>query len=320
MNASAQALETDSQAASERLEESAPLALARLAKSMAFADTVLPQALPGAPEQARRTPPPDRDPDVQTLPGNADIEIGSVLAQGGMGRVFLASQRSLHREVAVKTVRPELATEARCRHLLEESMITGSLEHPNIIPVHTLGVDDAGRPFLVMKRAEGVSWGALIDDPSHPAWERLAVLDDDKLGAHVDILRSVCNAVIFAHRHGIVHRDIKPENVMVGELGEVYLRAPRRELLPRRADADGRERRSGVLRVRRVLRGPHPRALAVAAGPDLARRCVHRSCAPVLRRADLRGSCVALLAHRSVAPGEAACRDRGVTTPRHVGS
>ena len=74
-----------------------------------------------------------------------------------------------------------------------------------------------------MKRVDGVAWSALIEDPAHPAWERVGVPGGDRLAAQLAILSSVCSALHYAHRRGVIHRDVKPANVMVGELGEVYL-------------------------------------------------------------------------------------------------
>jgi hypothetical protein len=151
--------------------------------------------------------------------GEADLVTRELLGKGGMGKVELALQRSLRREVAVKSVL-ERDEGSATRALVQEAVFTGFLEHPNIVPVHALGRDGEGRAILVMKRVEGVPWRKLIRDPSHPCWERLG---EDQLRGHVGILIAVCNALEFAHSHGIVHRDIKPENVMVGAFGEVYL-------------------------------------------------------------------------------------------------
>lgn len=151
-----------------------------------------------------------------------DLEVMQVLGEGGMGRVFLARQRSLDREVAIKTLR-DRATERDYEALLLEGAVTGHLEHPGIIPVHALGVHDDGRPVLVMKRVDGVSWQTLIEDAKHAAWESFGGDADDRLDGHLEILMQVCNAVSFAHSRGIVHRDIKPQNVLIGRFGDVYL-------------------------------------------------------------------------------------------------
>jgi serine/threonine-protein kinase len=158
-----------------------------------------------------------------SLRDHADLDVTRVLGEGGMGRVLLAHQRSLHREVAVKVIKAEIHDAAILADLLTEAVITGSLEHPGIVPVHALGCDDGGRPVLIMKRIEGVSWRELARDPQHPAWARLDAAGDDRLTTHLEILMQVCNALHFAHQRGIVHRDVKLANVMIGSCGEVYV-------------------------------------------------------------------------------------------------
>ena len=148
-----------------------------------------------------------------------DLITQGVLGAGGMGKVELAIQRSLRREVAIKSVLGE-SDGPNAQALLQEALFTGLLEHPNIVPVHQLGRGHDSAPLLVMKRVEGVSWEALIRDSEHPHW---ASTRQDRLLEHITILISVCNAVEFAHSRGILHRDIKPANVMVGAFGEVYL-------------------------------------------------------------------------------------------------
>jgi serine/threonine-protein kinase len=151
-----------------------------------------------------------------------DLEVIRTLGEGGMGRVFLARQHSLDRDVAVKTVR-DGASERERVALLAEGAITGHLEHPAVIPVHALGVDPEGRPVLVMKRVEGAAWSELLADPHHPAWRDDGGDAGARLVRHLEILMQVCNAASFAHSRGILHRDIKPENVLIGLYGEVYL-------------------------------------------------------------------------------------------------
>ncbi len=152
----------------------------------------------------------------------ADLSVVATLGEGGMGRVHLARQRSLDREVAIKTLKQGSPDEAAAA-LLHEARLTGALEHPGVIPVHALGVDDAGRPILVMKRVEGVDWSALLADPSHPAWAYRSGAPGDRLVQSLEILAQVSQTVEFAHSRGVFHRDIKPENVMIGRFGEVLL-------------------------------------------------------------------------------------------------
>ena len=155
--------------------------------------------------------------------GQVDFEIVGVLGEGGMGRVLLARQKSLQRDVALKVLKPQTTRRDIVDSLLSEAIVTGSIEHPSIVPIHALGRDTQGRPVLVMKRIEGVSWRDLVRDPANPAWTTLAPDEGDRLDAHLDILMAVCNAAHFAHSRGFVHRDIKLANVMIGGFGEVYI-------------------------------------------------------------------------------------------------
>src|SRR3954469_3104579 len=130
-------------------------------------------------------------------------ELVSVLGRGGMGTVYLARDTVLDREVALKIVeRPsDDANEAR---------ILARLEHPAIVPVHDFGELPDGRRFYAMKRVRG------------DRLDRWMASGRD-LGARLRVFVRVCDAVAFAHAHGVVHRDLKPENVMVGEFGEVLV-------------------------------------------------------------------------------------------------
>ncbi len=201
----------------------------------AFTDPVerlrtLPQMVVGIPPRSR--------------PENVDLDMLSTLGEGGMGLVRLAMQTALDRAVAVKTLRESSKSESGAPKLLQEAFVTGRLEHPNIIPVYTLGRDEDGLPLIVMKRIEGVAWLDILDDPS-----RAPEGSEPDLHWHLDVLLQVCNALRFAHSHGIIHRDIKPENVMIGTFGEVYLLDwgiavsiddnPSSTVLPHRSQAKG---------------------------------------------------------------------------------
>lgn len=171
---------------------------------------------PGRPlppsDPARQSPEPPPE-----IPG---FELIRVLGEGGMGRVFLANQRSLGRPVAIKALKTSHAQPETQRALLEEAQLTGALEHPNIVPLHLLSQDSAGQPLLVMKRIEGISWKDLIQDPKHPRWAKTS---DARVVQSVEILMQLCNAVHYAHTQGYLHRDLKPANVMLGHFGEVYV-------------------------------------------------------------------------------------------------
>jgi len=148
------------------------------------------------------------------------IELHATLGEGGMGVVHLATQATMGRHVAVKTLRAGAGDVDATLRILREAWITGALEHPNVVPVYDVGVDAAGSPVIVMKRIAGSSWCDLIAAPNEIAKLFAA---NDPVEWNLRILASVCNAVHFAHSRGIVHRDLKPENVMVGAFGEVYV-------------------------------------------------------------------------------------------------
>lgn len=182
----------------------------------------------------------------------AELQIKGMLGEGGMGLVRLARQTTLQRDVAVKQVKPSHKSTATVRALLDEAMFTGSLEHPNIIPVHALGRTPDNMPLLVMKKVEGDCWRDLIRNPDHAFWAK----NNNHLDEHLRIFIQICNAVHFAHSRGIIHRDIKPENVMVGAFGEVYLMDWGIALRLDRKDADdGKLRGTPAYMAPEMLRG-----------------------------------------------------------------
>lgn len=148
------------------------------------------------------------------------LDIERTIGEGGMGIVRLATQRSLGRKVAVKTLREGVRDDRATLRLLREAWVTGTLEHPNIVPVYDLGLDEQGSPIIVLKRIEGVEWGEVMRN-ADGARDRYGAAD--LLEHNLRILVQLCNAVSLAHARGVLHRDLKPENVMIGSFGEVYL-------------------------------------------------------------------------------------------------
>jgi serine/threonine-protein kinase len=148
------------------------------------------------------------------------LRVEERLGEGGMGIVHTGHQVTLDRRVAVKTLRAHHVSDDNVESLLGEAWLAGSLEHPNIVPIYDLGLDESGAPLLVMKRIEGDTWSDLLCDKTA---EKRHSLDRDPLEFHLRVMIQVCNAIHFAHSRGIVHRDLKPDNVMVGDFGEVYV-------------------------------------------------------------------------------------------------
>ena len=148
------------------------------------------------------------------------LELGDLIAQGSVGAVHIGLQQSLRREVAIKRLRPDRADSLDQRMLLAEAWISGRLEHPNVVPIHDLQVDDKGNPLIVMKRIHGTAWSEVLADPAHPI---LKTDGREPLEYHLTVLSTVCQTMAYAHSRGILHRDLKPENVMIGEFGEIYI-------------------------------------------------------------------------------------------------
>lgn len=155
---------------------------------------------------------------------SGDFEIERQIGRGGMGVVYLARQHGMERDVALKKVRPGLSGDERIvGGMVAEARITGQLEHPNIVPVYTLGIDDGGEVFFVMKLIAGTPWSLLLNPGRCPDRMVRARAEGMSLSAHLEILLKVTDALAFAHARNIIHRDVKPANVMVGDFGEVLL-------------------------------------------------------------------------------------------------
>ena len=138
--------------------------------------------------------------------------IESVIGEGGMGIVYLAQQQYPKRKVAVKRLKNRQS--GLDKALYREAMITGSLDHPTIIPVHALNLTQYNGPEVVMKRVQGTTMLSQIEGSK---------ISEEYLRKMSSVLGQICQGLEYAHRKGIFHRDIKPENIMIGEFGEVYL-------------------------------------------------------------------------------------------------
>jgi serine/threonine protein kinase/Leucine-rich repeat (LRR) protein len=158
--------------------------------------------------------------DVLRLAGGAEkYSEGEEIARGGMGVILKTTDRAVRREVAMKVMRHDTNVVQRAR-FVEEAQVTGQLEHPNIVPIHELGVDAKGRLYFTMKLVKGRSMAELLEDvrtdPTRGDREH-------SLTHLLSVFLSVCNAMAFAHSKGVVHRDLKPANIMLGDYGEVMV-------------------------------------------------------------------------------------------------
>ena len=154
-------------------------------------------------------------------------------ARGGMGRILLARDNVIGREVALKELLPTRAPGGSTPHhtedsrglterFLREAKVTGQLEHPNIVSVYEIGKNDDGSLYYTMKFVRGQNLEARLKEI-----EKDETLDKkEKLAARLKLLDyfvDVCNALAYAHSKGVIHRDLKPENVMLGEYGETIV-------------------------------------------------------------------------------------------------
>jgi thiol-disulfide isomerase/thioredoxin/tRNA A-37 threonylcarbamoyl transferase component Bud32 len=156
---------------------------------------------------------PDEDGAVAASHPNhfGDYVLLEEIARGGMGIVFRARQRSLHRIVALKMILAgQLASREQVRRFHIEAEQGGTLDHPNIVPIYHVG-EEHGQHYFTMKLIEG---GSLRD---HVAYFR------DHPRAAAELVVKVARAVHYAHQRGVLHRDLKPGNILVDAQGEPHV-------------------------------------------------------------------------------------------------
>jgi len=151
-------------------------------------------------------------------------------AKGGHGEVFVALDTELNREVALKTIQTPYADDPRFQsRFLFEAEVTGSLEHPGIVPVYGLGRSQDGRPYYAMRFIEGKTKGSSLRDAirrfhdaeKQPGREpgKSAIEFRELLERFID----ACDTIAYAHSRGVIHRDLKPGNIMLGPYGETLV-------------------------------------------------------------------------------------------------
>jgi len=150
-------------------------------------------------------------------------EIRKELGRGGMGVVLEVWDKDLERPLAMKLMQLQPAntrsspdTTRAVGRFLEEAQITGQLEHPGIVSVHELGLDDQDRLYFTMQRIDGDDLGGVLKKviDGTDGWTIVRALG---------VLLRSCEAVAYAHDRGVIHRDLKPANIMVGRFGETYV-------------------------------------------------------------------------------------------------
>ena len=141
-------------------------------------------------------------------------ELGEILGFGGMSEVHLARDLRLHRDVAVKVLRADLARDPSFYlRFRREAQNAAALNHPAIVAVYDTGEAETPTgplPYIVMEYVEGVTLRDIVhtDGPMPPQ-------------RAIEIIADACQALNFSHQHGIIHRDVKPANIMISKTGAV---------------------------------------------------------------------------------------------------
>jgi serine/threonine protein kinase len=191
----------------------AAAALPHRSPVMAVADRTIAHVLAPetkiGPEDLAASEPGDRS---EELRAGIHYQVQNEIARGGMGAIMRAVDQDIRREVAVKFLLNAADDHLKAR-FVEEAQITGQLEHPNIVPIHQLGVHEDGRCFFSMKMVKGRNLSETLKDKE----------SGYKLSRLLNIFVGVCNAVSYAHSRNVIHRDLKPANIMIGDFGEVYV-------------------------------------------------------------------------------------------------
>src|SRR2546428_12807669 len=141
-----------------------------------------------------------------------DCEILGPLGAGGMGEVYRARDHSLGREVAIKLLPGELASDPGRLHRFEqEARAAAALNHPNIVVVYRFGTEEQGTPYLVTELLQGQTLRERLK--TGPVAVRKTI----------EYALQIARGLAAAHDRGIVHRDLKPENIFVTRDGRVKI-------------------------------------------------------------------------------------------------
>ncbi len=144
-------------------------------------------------------------------------EIGPLVGEGGMAQVYKGRHPALKRDVAIKLIHSHLVSsrEGFIERFQREAQLVATLRHPNIVQVYDLDTH-AGVYYMVMEYIEGLTLSSKLEQIR--AQNKLFSLSEA-----VDLLLSLCNALDYAHAHGMIHRDVKPGNVMFTSKGQPVL-------------------------------------------------------------------------------------------------
>ena len=140
------------------------------------------------------------------------FEIKDILGVGGMGAVYKAHDRDIDRIIALKCIRPDLASQPEIIHrFTQELLLTRQIAHKNVIRIFDVR-ESGGFKFITMEYVEGHDLGNLLADKGKlPPSEAL------------EIIQQACTGLAAAHNEGVIHRDLKPSNIMIDRQGRVVV-------------------------------------------------------------------------------------------------
>jgi serine/threonine protein kinase len=143
------------------------------------------------------------------------------LNQGGMKAIWEVDDHRTARKVAMALIQDsKIASEEDIDSFLYEARLTANLQHPNIIPIYDIAVDENGNPYFTMKALKGETLGEIIRKLSGGHAEYTKLYTRTRL---LGVFLKVCNAIDYAHSKGVIHLDLKPSNVVVGDFGDVHV-------------------------------------------------------------------------------------------------
>ncbi|HKD37517.1 MAG TPA: protein kinase [Pirellulales bacterium] len=180
-----------------------------------------------APAAKDGSPAPSDQEHVELLPNQREIRSRYTLtrlhAEGGLGRVWIARDADLNRDVALKELKASPANHPETsQRFVKEAQVTGQLEHPNIVPVYELGHrPEDNKPFYTMRFVHGQTLRDAVAD--YHRQRHGGRVDPVEWLRLLQAFVSICNAVSYAHSRGVIHRDLKPDNVLLGGFGEVLV-------------------------------------------------------------------------------------------------
>jgi serine/threonine protein kinase len=168
-------------------------------------------------EDLREKPPSAHDGLMDGNPA-ARYAVVKKLNEGGMKAIWEVNDRRTARKVAMALIQPDkIASQKDINAFLYEARLTSNLQHPNIIPIYDIALDENGNPYFTMKALKGETLDEILKklragSPGEYSHTRL-----------LGIFLKVCNAIDYAHTKGVIHLDLKPSNIIVGEFGDVHV-------------------------------------------------------------------------------------------------